>query len=89
MLTAGRGYRRATAGAGRDAAPCAGAFPDALTDALTVSVAATSGGSCAVTPARGSTATSTSSTATPTASTLGQRGGYHQSTDCQAEHESA
>ena len=81
MLTAGRGYRRATAGAGRDAAPCAGAFPDALT----VSVAATSGGSCAVTPARGSTATSTSSTA----STLGQRGGYHQSTDCQAEHESA
>jgi len=85
MLTAGRGYRRATAGTGRDAAPCAGAFPDALT----VSVAATSGGSCAVTPARGSTATSTSSTATPTASTLGQRGGYHQSTDCQAEHESA
>ena len=85
MLTAGRGYRRATAGAGRDAAPCAGAF----SDALTVSVAATSGGSCAVTPARGSTATSTSSTATPTASTLGQRGGYHQSTDCQAEHESA
>ena len=82
MLTAGRGYRRATAGAGRDAAPCSGAFPDAVT----VSLAATSGGSCAVTPARG---TSTSSTATPTASTLGQRGGYHQSTDCQAEHESA
>ena len=87
MLTAGRGYRRATAGAGRDAAPCAGAFSDALTDALTVSVAATSGGSCTVPPAGRSTATPTSST--PTSSALGQRGTYHQSTDGQGEHDSA
>jgi hypothetical protein len=84
VLTAGRGYRRATAGAGRDAARCAAAFPDIMTVsvAATVSWAATSGGSCTVTPA-------SRSTATPTSSTLGQRGSYHQSTDCQAEHESA
>src|SRR5207245_4887088 len=69
VLTAGRGQCRATAGAGRDAARSAAAFPDAVTVSVpaTVSGTATSGGSCTVPP------TGPSPT-TPTPPPLAQRG---------------
>jgi hypothetical protein len=81
MRTAGRGNRRAAAGADRVAASRA---HRGSADA----VAVTAGGNSATTaPAVASAATPT---ATPTsASAFRQRGGYNQSTDRDSEHERA
>jgi hypothetical protein len=91
MRTAGRGNRSAAAGADRMAtsrARCVSA--DAV--AASVAAAVTAGGNSATTAPAVASAATTPATATPTspsASTFGQRGGYHQSTDRDSEHERA
>jgi hypothetical protein len=85
VLTTGRGERRASAGAGREAARRAAAFSDTVAVCVAVSLSisgtATRRGSRAVTSAACSSA--------PASSTLGQRWACRESDDRQAKHERA
>jgi hypothetical protein len=86
MRTAGRGNRSAAAGADRMATSRARRIS---ADAVAASV--TAGGNSATTAPAVASAATTPATATPTspAAAFGQRGGYHQSTDRDSEHERA